>query len=220
MFETKDKTGKAARSAPKAPGALEGDVMMADVETKDHWRISDTWGIRVHVEPRFKDYNPLHEGGVPEEYLAGSACKVRKVFADGSVKDCEVVLGNGSLVESQAWTGFTFFRRAQDPFRAMALLEADAGDDFAEFSAFAAQRVGPDAAAATHEGKVAKTLNINDVDEETRKVMLEARQKDWDKHKTFNAAVVVSGAEKARLLSEGHQVIPSKWLDTIKTPTR
>ena len=80
---------------------------MADVETKDHWRISDTCGIRVHVESRFKDYNPLHEGGVPE---------VRKVFADGSVKDCEVVLGNGSLVESQAWTGFTFFRRATRPF--------------------------------------------------------------------------------------------------------
>ena len=55
-----------------------------------------------------------------------------------------------------------------DPFRAMALLEADAGEDFAKFSAFAAQRVGSDAAAATQEGKVAKTLNINDVDEETR----------------------------------------------------
>ena len=104
VFEMKDKMGKAARSAPKTPGALEGDVMMADVETKDHWRISDTCAIRVHVEPRFKDYNPLHEGGVPEGYLAGSACKVRKIFTDGSVKDCEVVLGNGSLVESQAWT--------------------------------------------------------------------------------------------------------------------
>ena len=50
VFQTKDKTGKAARSAPKTPGALEGDVMMADVETKDHWRISDTYAIRVHVE--------------------------------------------------------------------------------------------------------------------------------------------------------------------------
>ena len=120
-FESKDKTGKAARSAPKTPGALEGDVMMADVETKDHWRISDTCAIRVNVEPRFKDYNPLHEGGVPDGYLAGFACKVRKIFTDGSVKDCETVLGNGSPVESQAWTGFTFFRRAQDPFRAMAL---------------------------------------------------------------------------------------------------
>ena len=178
--------------------------MMADVETKDHWRISDTCAIRVNVEPRFKAYNPLHEGGVPDGYLAGFACKVRKIFTDGSVKDCEAVLGNGSPVESQAWTGFTFFKRAQDPFRAMALLEGDAGEDFAKFSAFAAQRVGPDAAAATQEGKVAKTLNINDVDEETRKGMLEARQKEWDKYPSFNAAVVVSGAEKARRLSEGH----------------
>jgi hypothetical protein len=214
VFEMKDKMGKAARSAPKTPGALEGDVMMADVETQDHWKISDTCAIRVHVEPRFKDYNPLHEGGVPEGYLAGSACKVRKVFTDGSVKDCEVILGNSNPVESEAWTGFTFFRRAQDPFRAMALLETEAGEDFAKFSAFAAQRVGPDAAAATQDGKVAKTLNINEVDEETRKGMLEARQKELDKYRSENAAVVVSGAEKARLLAEGHQVIPSKWVDT------
>ena len=66
--------------------------MMADVETKDHWRISDNCAIRVHVEPTFKDYNPLHEGGVPEGYLAGSACKMRKILTDGSVKDCGVVL--------------------------------------------------------------------------------------------------------------------------------
>ena len=174
--------------------------MMADAETQDHWKISDTCAIRVHVEPRFKDYNPLHEGGVPEGYLSGSACKVRKVFTDGSVKDCEVILGNSNPVESEAWTGFTFFRRAQDPFRAMALLETEAGEDFAKFSAFAAQHVGPDAAAATQDRKVAKTLNINEV--------------EWDKYRSENAAVVVSGAEKARLLAEGHQVIPSKWVDT------
>ena len=76
--------------------------------------------------------------------------------------------------------------------------------------------MGPDAAAATQEGKAAKTLNINDVDEETRKGMLEARQKEWDKYRSFNVTVAVSGAEKARLLSEGHQVIPSKFVDTIK----
>ena len=145
---------------------------------------------------------------MPEGYLAGSACKVRKIFTDGSVKDCEVI-GNGNPVELEAWTGFTFFRRAQEPFRAMAL-EAEAEEDFAKFSAFAAQRVGPDAAAAPQDGKVAKTLNINEVDEETRKGMLDARQKEWDKYRSFNAAVVVSGAEKARLLAEGHQVIPSK----------
>ena len=94
----------------------------------------------------------------------------------------------------QAWTGFTSFKRAQDPFLAMALLEAAAGEDFAKFSAFAAQRVGPDAAAATHEGKIAKTLNINDVNGKTRKGMLEARQKEWNKYRSFNATVVVSGA--------------------------
>eukprot|EP00435_Cladocopium_sp_Y103_P027775 s3250_g6.t2 len=182
-FETKDKTGKSARSAPKTPGGIEGDVMMANVDSKDHWRISDSRAIHVHVKPRYRDYNPLLEGGVPEGYLAGSACKVRKIFADGSVKDCEA---------------------------------AAAGEDFPKFSAFAAQRLGPDAAAETHEGKVAKTLNINEVDEETRKGMLEARQTEWDKYRSFNAAVVVSGEEAKRLIAEGHQVIPSKWVDTVK----
>ena len=95
-------------------------------------------------------------------------------------------------------------------------LEPDAGEDFAKFSPFAALRVGPDAAAATQDGKVAKTLNINEVGEETRQGMLQARQKEWDKYRSFNATVVVSGAEKARLLAEGNQGIPSKWVDTIK----
>ena len=46
VFESKHKTGKAAPSAPKTPGALKGDVIMADVETKDHWKISGTCAIR------------------------------------------------------------------------------------------------------------------------------------------------------------------------------
>ena len=39
-FESKDKTGgKTSRAAPKTPGALEGDVMMAELEGRDHWRV-------------------------------------------------------------------------------------------------------------------------------------------------------------------------------------
>ena len=111
VVESRDKTGKSARQAPKTPGALEGDVMMAELETKDHWRVSGRCAIRMHVEPRFHDFSPLHEGGMPEGFAASNACKVRKVFQDGSQKDCEVILGLGNQkeVESQAWTGFTIF---------------------------------------------------------------------------------------------------------------
>ena len=46
--------------------------------------------------------------------------------------------------------------------------------------------------------------------------MDEARQKEWEKYKTFNAVVVVHGEEKRKLLDEGHEVVPSKWAETIK----
>ena len=65
--------------------------MMADGGTKDSWRISDP--SAVHVEPTFKDCKPLSAGEVPGGYLAGSACKVRKIFTDGSEKDRRIVLG-------------------------------------------------------------------------------------------------------------------------------
>ena len=50
-FESKDKTGgKTSRAAPKTPGAMEGDVMMAELEGRDHWRVGNTCAVRVHVE--------------------------------------------------------------------------------------------------------------------------------------------------------------------------
>ena len=89
---------------------------------------------------------------------------------------------------------FHLFQKGTRPFPRHGFARSCCWRGFCKFSAFAAQRVGPDAAAATHEGKIAKTLNINDVNGKTRKGMLEARQKEWNKYRSFNATVVVSGA--------------------------
>ena len=65
-FESKDKTGgKTSRAAPKTPGAMEGDVMMAELEGRDHWRVGKTCAVRVHVEPRYAEYSPAFDGEVP-----------------------------------------------------------------------------------------------------------------------------------------------------------
>ena len=35
---------------------MEGDVMMAELEGRDHWRVGKTCAVHVHVEPRYAEY--------------------------------------------------------------------------------------------------------------------------------------------------------------------
>ena len=214
-FETKDKTGgKTSRAAPKTPGALEGDVMMAELEGRDHWRIGDTCAIRVHVEPRYAEYSPAFDGEVPEGFSAVAPCKVRKRFTDGSVKDCETYFCSNvaTRVESRPWTGFTVFRRAQDPWEAMDILEKSSTSG-AKYGAFIAQRMTNE---DSQEGKVARTLDFAQASDAVRAGMHGAREREWQKYKSFDATVVISGEEKQKLLAQGHRPIPSKWVDTVK----
>ena len=218
-FEAKDKTGgKTSRAAPKTPGALEGDVMMAELEGRDHWRIGNTCAVRVHVEPRYAEYSPAFDGEVPEGFSAAAPCKVRKRFIDGTVKDCETFYCNNlaTRVESQAWTGFTIFPRAQDPdpFGAMDRLEQGVTPDMQKiYNGFIAQRMVEE---ENQSGKVNKTLDYNAATGEMKKGMFDARAKEWAKYKSFDATVVVTGEEKEKLLAQGHRPIPSKWVDTMK----
>ncbi len=53
-------------------------------------------------------------------------------------------------------------------------------------------------------------------DPETRRLLDESRRVSWAKFERFAAAVPVLGEEKAKLLSEGHVVIPSQWVDVDK----
>ena len=62
------------------PGAMDGDVMMAELEGRDHWRVGKACAVRVHVEPRYAEYSPAFDGDVPEGFSAAAPCKVRKRF--------------------------------------------------------------------------------------------------------------------------------------------
>ena len=207
MVESRDKTGKAARQAPKTPGAFEDDVMMAELETKDHWRVSGRCAIRMHVEPRFHDFSPLREGGMPEGFVASNACKVRKVFQDGSQKDCEVILGLGNRreVESQAWTGFTIFRRAQDPnpYRAMADLEAAISVD-KSYEAFVAQRIN---LLTIKRERLPRLWRIMRLGQKCKNEWMKQGQRNG-RNTRLSMQWLSCAVKRNRRLDEGHEVVP------------
>ena len=215
MVESRDKTGKAARQAPKTPGALEDDVMMAELETKDHWRVSGRCAIRMHVEPRFHDFSPLREGGMPEGFVASNACKVRKGFQDGSQKDCEVILGLGNRreVESQASTGFTIFRRAQDPnpYRAMADLEAAISVD-KSYEAFVAQRIN---FLRIKRERLPRLWRIMRLGQKCKNEWMKQGQRNG-RNSRLSMQWLSCTVKRNRRLDEGHEVVPSKSVETIK----
>ena len=213
-LKAKDKTGQSerpgpyTRAAPMTLGALPGDTMMAELVDGDHWRISKDVAIRVHTEPRKREYNTMVDGELPEGFQDSGFATVRKIFRNGDVKTNET--GKVSNVEeTDAWTGFTVFRRAQDPFeRARAM-------DLEPLRSFIAQRI-VEAEETVQSGKVAKTVDIRKVSPEIRALMMEARTAEWEKYKSFNAAIPIWGQELQNLLDEGHKVIPSKWVETDK----
>jgi len=67
-----------------------------------------------------------------------------------------------------------------------------------------------------HEQKVARSIRYEETDAETRRLLDEARRTEWAKFERFAATVPVTGTEKEKLLSEGHVVIPSQWVDVDK----
>ena len=46
--------------------------------------------------------------------------------------------------------------------------------------------------------------------------MLDARTTEWEKYKSFHAAIPIWGEQLESLLNEGHRAIPSKWVETDK----
>ena len=59
-------------------------------------------------------------------------------------------------------------------------------------------------------------MDIRKVSPEIKALMMEARTAEWEKYKSFNAAIPIWGKELQNLLDEGHKVIPSKWVETDK----
>ena len=172
----------------------------------------------VYMLSRAAEYSPAFDGEVPEDFSAAAPCKLRKRFIDGTVKDCETFYCSNvsTKVESQAWTGFTIFRRAQDPdpWSAMANLEQGMTPDMEKaYSGFIAQRMMDE---ENQSGKVNKTLDYNAATGDMKKGMFDARAKEWAKYKSVDTTVVMAGEEKDKLLAQGHRPIPRKRVDTMK----
>ena len=208
--QARDKTGRTERSAPytrvapTTPGALPGDTMLAEMVDGDHWRVAKDVAIRVHAEPRKSEYNTMIDGDLPDGFQDGFAT-VRQTLRNGNVKTNET--GKLSNVEeTDACTGFTVFRRAQDPFDRVRAMDLEL--DLEPLRSFIAQRI-VEAEGAVPSGKVAKTVDI-------RKASPEIRTAEWEKYKSFNAPIPMWGKELQNLLDEGHKVIPSKWVETDK----
>ena len=149
------------------------------------------------------------DGELPEGFQDSGFATVRKIFRNGDVKTNET--GKVSNVEeTDAWTGFTVFRRAQDPFERARAVDLEL--DLEPLRSFIAQRI------VEAEGTVqsGKTVDIRKVSPEIRALMMEARTAEWEKYKSFNAAIPIWGKELQNLLDEGHTVIPSKWVETHK----
>ena len=81
----------------------------------------------------------------------------------------------------------------------------------ADYKAFVAREE-----AATQERNVARTLVFDKCPPEAQKRVFEARKEEWKKHQHFNAAILVFGQQLQQLLDEGHQLIPSQWVDVEK----
>ena len=134
------------------PGALPGDTMMAELVDGDHWRISKDVAIRVHTEPRKREYNTMVDGELPEGFQDSGFATVRKIFRNGDVKTNET--GKVSNVEeTDAWTGFTVFRRAQDPFDRVRAMDLEL--DLEPLRSFIAQRI-VEAEGAVQSGKTSE----------------------------------------------------------------
>ena len=64
--------------------------------------------------------------------------------------------------------------------------------------------------------KVLKSIHYETAPPEVQKHILEARTKEWSKFLEFGAIVEVSKEDAEKLIAEGHQCIPSKWVDVDK----
>ena len=99
--------------------------------------------------------------------------------------------------------------------RAQAIQAEDQEEARAMFSTFLSQQVeGVDEEAIGK--KVLKVIHFESAPPDVQEGLRASRAKEWNKFVQFAAAIPVTGREKESLLSEGHTVVPSKWVDTDK----
>ena len=64
--------------------------------------------------------------------------------------------------------------------------------------------------------KVLKSIHYESAPPEVQKALQETRQKEWSKFEDFGAVVALTPEQAQELIDEGHQCIPSKWVDVDK----
>ena len=64
--------------------------------------------------------------------------------------------------------------------------------------------------------KVLKSIHYESASPDVQKNIMDARTKEWSKFLEFAAVVEISKEDAERLIAEGHQCIPSKWVDVDK----
>ena len=85
--------------------------------------------------------------------------------------------------------------------------------------AFVADRVAIDPSARNKNVRKqlqGKNLNYTKCDAITRRGLDESREKEWSKWREFFAVHLVRGEEMRKLLRDGHQMIPTQWIEEDK----
>ncbi len=65
--------------------------------------------------------------------------------------------------------------------------------------------------------RTGKTLSYGKSDYLTQRGLDEARSKEWETWKHFNAGYIVRGKELEELRSEGHDLVPTWWVGVDET---
>ena len=68
--------------------------------------------------------------------------------------------------------------------------------------------------------KRGKLLNFKKASAEVQAGLLEARAVEWKKWVDFNAGIIVMGEQLDDLLREGHQEIPTQWIEVDKNEAK
>ena len=64
--------------------------------------------------------------------------------------------------------------------------------------------------------KVLKSIHYESAPPDVQKNIMDARTKEWNKFLEFAAVVEIPKEDTEKLITEGHQYIPSKWVDVDK----
>ncbi len=64
--------------------------------------------------------------------------------------------------------------------------------------------------------RAGKNIRFETADRVTKAGLLESRKAEWEKWNHFNVVYHVSGAERQRMIDQGHKPLPLQWLEADK----